>query len=82
MPEPAGPSDETDDGQLVPEYSAETINALALGPGNDSDVSEYMLRYRGQRLYPRFLFDLCTRRCRVHDPVVGLSSREMMWHDL
>lgn len=83
MPEPAGAPDETDDGQLVPDYSAETITVLALLPGDDSDVREYTLRHRGQKLlYPRPRFDPCTRPRRVRPRVVRLSSGEMMWHDL
>lgn len=100
MPRPAGPSDETDDGQLVPDNSGETIAALfralesveadvspqlvrsvqatinevkqvgrefgfltasevreALGPEHEAEALDFSLRYRGQKLYPRFLFD-------------------------
>lgn len=100
MQPPAGPSDETDDGQLAPDYSPETIAALfralesveadvspqlvrsvqakinavkrvgrefgfltagevreALGPEHGADALDFSLRYRGQELYPRFLFD-------------------------
>jgi hypothetical protein len=96
----AGPSDETDDGQLVPDYSPETLAALfralesveadvspqlvrsvqatinavkgvgrefgfltasevrdVLGPGNEADGHDFALRYRGQELYARFLFE-------------------------
>lgn len=34
---------------------SEALNAL--GPGNDSEAHDFMLRYRGQELYPRFLFE-------------------------
>jgi hypothetical protein len=100
MDPPAGPSDDTDDGQLVPDYSAETIAALfralesvdadvspqlvrsvqatinevknvgrefgfrtasevrdVLGPEHEADALDFVLRYRGQELYPGFVLE-------------------------
>lgn len=100
MAPPAGPPGETDDGQLVPDYSPETLAALfralesveadvspqlvrsvqatinavkrvglefgfltageardVLGPENEGDAHDFSLRYRGQELYPGFLFE-------------------------
>jgi hypothetical protein len=97
---PAGPSDETDHGEVVPDYSPETLAALfralesveadvspqlvrsvqatinavkrvgrefgfltasevrdVLGAENEGDAHDFLLRYRGQELYPRFLFE-------------------------
>jgi hypothetical protein len=45
MPPSAGPSDETDDGQLVPDYSAETIAALFRALESvEADVSPQLVR--------------------------------------
>jgi hypothetical protein len=100
MDPPADPPDETDDGQLVPDYSPKTLDALfsalesveadvspqlvrsvqatinavkrvrlefgfltageardVLGPEHEGDAEDFALRYRGQELYPRFLFE-------------------------
>jgi hypothetical protein len=105
MDSPAGRSDETGDGQLVPDYSPETVAALfralesveahvspqlvrsvqatinavkrvgrefgfltasevrdLLGPENEADAHDFSLRYRGQELYPGFLFEPASGR--------------------
>ncbi|MFF2246198.1 hypothetical protein ACFVTM_18710 [Arthrobacter sp. NPDC058130] len=100
MAPPAERSDENNDGQLLPDYSRETVAAVfralesveadvspqlvrsvqatinavkrvgrefgfltasevrdALGPGNEAEAHDFALRYRGQELYPKFLFE-------------------------
>ena len=99
MPPPAGPPEETDQSEIVPDYSPETVAALfralesveadvspqlvrsvqatinavkrvghefgfltvsevhVLGAENEADANGFALRYRGQALYPGFLFE-------------------------
>jgi hypothetical protein len=55
MAPPPGPSDETDDRQLVPDYSPETVAALFRALESvEGHAHDFTMRYRGQTLYPAF----------------------------
>jgi hypothetical protein len=38
-------------------FLTESEALTALGPGNDAEAHDFTLRYRGQTLYPRFVFE-------------------------
>jgi hypothetical protein len=53
MAPPPGPSDETDDRQLVPDYSPETVAALFRALESvEADAHDFTMRYPGPGVVP------------------------------